>query len=266
MQVIQPIITLFIYEKNHFFVIILLFIGFLPINIYAQCNPDDTVESWYGWFKGLRKLGDRNYVPISEADEMIVGDSVHLEMTKEFKLVRGYEKQAILENIVRKLTQHVERKGIKYTIHVIQANPKCLCCGRWACVCNDQNGGMDRKRRRTCLCAGSRNSTRRPQTRYSQVQKMMLGQTFGGDYGKMAAQIENVLTAPFGQIDEYEADREGAILVNKAGYNPRKGLRFFEKMGEKENYSIYEKVVRTHPYSAERMKCLDSFLREELNK
>jgi predicted Zn-dependent protease len=253
--------------KKIIFLLSFCCIALLPINIYAQCNPNDTVESWYGWFKGYENWA-LDYVPISEADEMIVGDSVHLEMTKEFKLVRGYEKQAYLENIVRKLTQHVERKGIKYTIHVIDdkrtLNAFAVAGGH--VYVTTKMVEWTESEDELAFVLGHEIAHADHKHGIRKVQKMMLGQTFGGDYGKMAAQIENVLTAPFGQIDEYEADREGAILANKAGYNPRKGLRFFEKMGEKENYSIYEKVVRTHPYSAERMKCLDSFLREELNK
>lgn len=253
--------------KKNIFLFLLYFCGSFTTVIYAQCNPDDQVESWYGWFKSYENWA-LDYVPISEADEAIVGDSVHLEMAKEFKLINKHDKQAYLDNIVARLTQNVERKNIKYKIHLIDdkrtLNAFSVAGGHiyitikmveWtesedelAFVIGHEIAHADQKH-------GIR-----------KVQKMMLGQTFGGDYGKMAAQIESVLTAPFGQIDEYEADREGAVLVNKAGYNPRKGLRFFEKMGEKENYNIYEKVVRTHPYSAERIKCLDSFLREELNK
>ena len=82
----------------------------------------------------------------------------------------------------------------------------------------------------------------------------------------MAANIELILTQPLGQIDEYAADRLGAEIMTKAGYDPRKGLRFFEKMAQFEEYNEIEKMMRTHPYSTERHNCLHDFMTNELNR
>ena len=82
----------------------------------------------------------------------------------------------------------------------------------------------------------------------------------------MAANVSLLLTQPFGQIDEYEADREGAALVNKSGYDVRKGLRFFKTMSSQENYNTIEKMIRTPPYSAERYTCLEDFITNTLHK
>ncbi|MFK7904565.1 MAG: M48 family metalloprotease [Chitinophagales bacterium] len=92
------------------------------------------------------------------------------------------------------------------------------------------------------------------------------GNQYFGEYGVMAANIELLLSQPLGQIDEYAADRLGTTLMVKAGYDPRKGLRFFEKMADFEEYNEIEKMIRTHPYSDERHNCLSDYMMNELNR
>lgn len=242
---------------------------FLTISLAAnaQCQPDDQVESWYSWAKGYENAA-LDYFPVSEAEEMIIGDSVHLEMKKQFKLTKNYAKQDYLDGIVKKISAYTNRKGISYAIHVIDDNKTLNAfsvAGGHVYITAKMVDWTESEDELAFIIAhelahcDQKHGIRK-------VQKVMLGQSFLGDYGEMAAGIQIAVTAPFGQIDEYQADREGAIIVHKAGYNVRKGLRFFEKMSEKEMYDTFEKVIRTHPYSAERYKCLDTFIKEEFGQ
>lgn len=251
--------------KQYLFVLLLLIAA--SVSAYAQCQPDDQVESWYSWAKGYENTA-LDYFPVSEAEEMIIGDSVHNEMKKQFKLLKSYGKQEYLNGIVKKLSPYVKRNGISYAIHVIDDNRTLNAfsvAGGHVYITAKMVEWTESEDELAFIIAhelahcDQKHGIRK-------VQKVVLGKSFLGDYGEMAAGIQMAVTAPFGQIDEYEADREGAIIVNKAGYNPRKGLRFFEKMSEKEMYDTYEKIIRTHPYSTERYKCLDSFIKDKFNK
>ena len=95
------------------------------------------------------------------------------------------------------------------------------------------------------------------------IQTIIASRYYLAENGDFGAAIANALTSPFGQIDEYQADRAGADLVIAAGYDARKGLDFFERMATTERYDSIEKMVRTHPYSAERYACLHDYLNQK---
>lgn len=251
---------------KHILLLIGLFIAAMPF-AQAQCNPDDTVESWYSWAKDWENYAIDQF-PISEKDEMKIGDTLNRNMYKENKIIKKYAKQAYLDGIVSKLTKNVKRPGITYTIHVID-DPQTLnafsVAGGHLYITSKLIDWTESEDELAFIIAheiahiDNRHSIRK-------VQKMVLGHTLFDSYGygDVAANLGLLLSAPFGQMDEYDADRGGAVLTAKAGYNPRKGLRFFEKMGERESYDIMEKVIRTHPYSKERLTCLDNYLKDEL--
>ena len=238
---------------------------FLPV--LGQCNPNDSIESWYDWAKGYQNMG-LDYFALSVKDENIVGDSLHKQITKEYVLEKNYFKQDYLNKIVAKLTPFLQRKGIDYQIHVINDtktfNAFSVAGGHiyittkmidWttsedelAFIIGHEMAHIDQKH-------GAR-----------KVQQSLLGQSLFGAYGTLAANASLILTQPFGQIDEYQADREGATLVTKAGYDVRKGLRFFKMMSSQENYTTLEKLIRTHPYSIERYTCLEDYITNTLHK
>jgi len=241
------------------------------VGVVAQCNPNDQVESWYDWFKDMQNQTIEMYgKPLTVAQENQVGDSIHLQLINETPLIGEHAKQRHINQMVKRISQYVERKEVRYQIHVLAdrstLNAFSIAGGHvyitekmleWvenddelAFIIAHEIAHIDRK-----------HGARKVQT--SELAAALIGQ-YDPSFAGLASQAVLVATAPFGQIDEYEADKWGAVLANKAGFNPRKGLRFFQKMGEKEQYSMYEKIIRTHPYSVERINCLDDFLRNEL--
>lgn len=96
------------------------------------------------------------------------------------------------------------------------------------------------------------------------VQKVVTATAFGGDLAALAANFQVQLTAPFGQFDEYASDRTGARLAKQAGYDPVKTMDFFVRLKAGEKYNPLEKLLRTHPYSAQREACLRHYIDHEL--
>ncbi|MGB0839996.1 MAG: M48 family metalloprotease [Chitinophagales bacterium] len=246
-----------------------IFLGTAPL-AQAQCNPEDQIESWYDWAKGWENYAV-DQLETSEADEMEMGNNLHQEMSKEQKYVKKHPKQAMLDEIMNKLTAHVERPGIKYTLHVID-DDKTLnafsIAGGHVYITTKMIDWVSSEDELAFVLAhevahvDNKHSIRK-------VQKLNLIQSFSKDYSEYKDVITNVgmmVTAPLGQMDEYDADRSGATIAVKAGYKPRKGLAFFERMAQEENYNMIEKVIRTHPYSAERHNCLDSWLKNNLGQ
>tara|TARA_R110002073_G_scaffold279026_1_gene443145 strand:- start:433536 stop:434363 length:828 start_codon:yes stop_codon:yes gene_type:complete len=79
------------------------------------------------------------------------------------------------------------------------------------------------------------------------------------DFQKMAASINSTLSAPFDQIDEYEADQHGAILAKKAGYDSNRFGDFFKKLEKYEKRDLLTKLKSTHPFAMHRKNCIANY-------
>lgn len=61
---------------------------------------------------------------------------------------------------------------------------------------------------------------------------------------------------------ELEADREGLLLMARAGYDPRVGLRFWQRFTSTPEAVLQQQLAGTHPSHEERMRALQSALPE----
>lgn len=233
-------------------------------SINAQCDPNNTVESWYDWAKDWENY-IVDYVPISTAQETRIGDSLHLQMAREYNLLEQHPKKASTTAMLQKIAQYTHRKDLRYNLHIIDdnkiANAFSIAGGHVYVTAKllswvESDDELAFVLAHEIAHVDSKHGIRK-------VAKLIAGETLGGSYGSILAHVENAVTAPFGQIDEYEADREGAVLAFRAGYNPRAGLDFFKRMGANEQYDDFQKLIRTHPFSSERYNCLDDFLRQQ---
>lgn len=238
----------------------------------AQCNPEDWVESFYDWGKTFERFA-LDQVAMSAAAEEEIGDSLHREMVKDKKVVADHPQQQYLSNLVKKISRYTTRKNIDYDIHVLKDKRSLNAfsiAGGHLYITEKMLDWVESEAELAFILAHEIAHVDHKHS-VGKVQKMILSKELsrhflGEEYTNIAANLSLLLTAPFGQIDEYEADRQGAVLALKAGYNPRDGMRFFEKMGHDEQFHIVEKIIRTHPYSVERINCLDDFLRNDLKK
>ena len=77
---------------------------------------------------------------------------------------------------------------------------------------------------------------------------------------KAATNIRTTLSAPFDQIDEYEADKHGFFIAKKAGYDVNKFADFFKKLERSEQRNLLKKLSSTHPFAQDRKKCIENYL------
>jgi len=80
------------------------------------------------------------------------------------------------------------------------------------------------------------------------------------DFQKMVLSINSSLSAPFDQIDEYEADKYGALLAKKAGYDVTRFGDFFKKLEKYEKRDLLTKLKSTHPFAKHRKKCMSKYI------
>ncbi len=85
------------------------------------------------------------------------------------------------------------------------------------------------------------------------------------DYQDKLIEMTNNAYLPFGQVDEYEADRNAFYMAKAAGFNPLKFADFFKRIAQYEQTSpdAMEKLTRTHPYSKDRINCINYYLNNQ---
>lgn len=204
---------------------------------------------------------------VTAEKEEEIGDLFHEEIADsgEMKIIDGDPRWKKINKIFLEQLPFRDRKDIEYHIHLIDSdeiNAFAIAGGHvyvttallefvesddeLAGIIGHEIGHVDLKH---CV---------------RKVQKIVTASAFGGDFAALAANFQVQLTAPFGQFDEYASDRSGALLAKKAGYDPEKSLDFFIRLKAKEKYNPLEKLLRTHPYSAQREACLRHYIDHEL--
>lgn len=97
------------------------------------------------------------------------------------------------------------------------------------------------------------------------VKKIMATSTFFGatgveEFTRIAIDLNNKFSAPFDQINEYEADEYGFELAKETGYDVNRFADFFKKLEKNEKRSILAKLNSTHPFSSDRRKCVENYI------
>jgi len=234
-----------------------------PVNpsVEDKCGSDpfDKFNNIFSQFESLALdfMGEQ----ITEADEMAIGDQLHEQICKQFRINDNHREMVRLKRIMDKLTPYVKRKKINYKMHIIEddqfVNAFAIAGGHLhvstgllkevgsedelAFIIGHEIGHVDAQH---CLRI---------------IQKIMIAEQFG-EIGEIAGSIGMLLTSSFGQVNEYESDKCGAHFCCKAGFDARRGLDFFSRLEQRERYDVFEKITRSHPYSSERKTCLKEYI------
>jgi len=100
------------------------------------------------------------------------------------------------------------------------------------------------------------------------IQEMMIADNiFGDDKGASAYQVMKMLTGAFNQRNELEADYYGIDLAYELGKDVCSTVNFWNDLSKTENqYSKLEDLLRTHPFSSLRAKCLQNHIQTNFHK
>ncbi|HTD42444.1 MAG TPA: M48 family metallopeptidase [Mucilaginibacter sp.] len=79
-------------------------------------------------------------------------------------------------------------------------------------------------------------------------------------FEKIAININLSMSAPFDQMDEYEADRGSIGLVKKAGYDETAFNAFFLDFEKFEKKELFARFTSDHPLSEHRRACLNKII------
>ncbi len=199
---------------------------------------------------------------ISTQEEMEIGKELFSSISKDFKIIDHDARRQNLVTIFNKMLPYRSRKDINFNIHLIESptiNAFSIAGGHvhittgllenvqsqdeLAFIIGHEIAHIDKKH---CI---------------RKIQILKTADSHFGNLGVMAANLQLILTAPFGQADEYESDRFGAIFAHKAGFDAAKGNDFFIRLKKQEKKGLMERITRTHPFSAAREDCLNKFIK-----
>ena len=82
-------------------------------------------------------------------------------------------------------------------------------------------------------------------------------------FSEIAKKLNTTFLAPFDQIDEYEADKNGFDLAKAAGYNTARFADFFRKLEKNQQQDLLKKLTSTHPFAADRKECISNYINQK---
>jgi predicted Zn-dependent protease len=205
--------------------------------------------------------------PVSSSEERAYGYELFEGVKEQYHIIDQDPRRTQLMEILNRLIVFRERKDIKYTIHLIDhtmVNAFSVAGGHihittgllnklesteeLVFVIGHEIAHVDKKH---CL---------------RKIQILKTADKAFGKIGTVVGNIQLILAAPFGQADEYEADRTGTNFMYQAGYDVNKASDFFDRIEEDSAQNTAERFRRTHPYSANRKKCLEEYISTEFKK
>lgn len=205
---------------------------------------------------------------LDEDEEMEMGKKVIESLRDSASFVDNHELKADAEGILKRLVPHVSRKKISYQIYILESeeiNAFAIVGGHvflttalldfvdtideLAFVIGHEVAHIDQfhtlRKQKKLLMASS----------FAQFMDMQ-------HLTQIALDINLMISAPFDQIDEYEADRHGVDLARKAGYNTANFTDFFTKLSAHQTKNVISKIMRTHPFADDRAACVTEYLED----
>jgi len=89
----------------------------------------------------------------------------------------------------------------------------------------------------------------------------IINKHIGEDVGEWGILLEKLLFPGFNQPNEIESDLYGIDLCYAAGFNPKAVVLFWKEMSKNEHQDQLESYSNSHPYSENRMKCINKYIR-----
>jgi metalloendopeptidase OMA1, mitochondrial len=212
---------------------------------------------------------------VSESDEDKMGEQAYQEILQKAKISTDAEAVAMVRRVGERIAKAADKPNYKWQFTLIDepktVNAFCLPGGRVAFytgilpITKDEKGlavvmgheiahaiarhGAERISDQTAagVALGVLLSGKSETTQYVVQQAYGIG-----------------VALPFNRRQESEADHIGLILMAKAGYDPREGIPFWQRMAEAKGGSAPPPFLSTHPSDKQRIEKIKELLPEAL--
>jgi len=234
-------------------IFILLLIISTP-NIKAQ--DDDLI-------KDLLKTADilnetlLDMTALTDDEENAIGKEMDKQISQDLRFTK--ERKFDLKKIFKKLVKYANRKDINYNYKIVKTDEvnAYAIAGGYMYVNTGILDFLDNENEMAFVLAHEISHNEKKHC-IKRVQYAALASSVDPSFGEIVQLAYNMYTTPFSKYDEFEADENGVMLMEKAGYDKSGAVSFFDKLEKLEKeYGIDQRdavndFISSHPTAKER--------------
>lgn len=194
---------------------------------------------------------------LTDDQENAIGEEMDRQISQDLRFTK--ERKFDLKNIFKKLMKYVERKNINYNYKIVQTDEvnAYAIAGGYMYVNTGILDFLDDENEIAFVLAHEISHNEKKHC-IKRVQYAALASSVDPSFGEIVQMAYNMYSLPFSKYDEFEADDNGVILMQKAGYDKSGAVSFFDKLEELEKeYGIDQRdavndFISSHPTAKER--------------
>ncbi len=201
----------------------------------------------------------------SPKERNILAKNIFKDMIRSKKIIENHPNKNEVLNIINKITSQLTAKKVNYNLTIINSQEinAFTTMGGYIYLTTGLLDFVDSFDELAFIIGHEVAHENKLHTQ-RKVTKLLYSSNFLSfvkldDFKKMALSINSSLSAPFDQIDEYEADKYGALLAKKAGYDVNRFGDFFKKLEKYEKRDLLTKLKSTHPFAKHRKNCIKKY-------
>ena len=203
-------------------------------------------------------------VSVSINDEIKSGNQSYKYYTKEYTLIEYGSEVDKLNRILKNLVSRIANpRGFNYEIHYFKGKPfdNIVTSGGRIFV-GEKFFKRFQSDSEIASIIGHEIAHNELKHLTSNLKKQKEADKWGV-FGEIYNQIDNIFSSvdPFNQKQEAQADLFGVDLVQATNYNSCSSINFWQRLSKDEgSYNSIENLLKTHPYSSSRAKCIRNHL------
>ncbi|MCH7590548.1 M48 family metalloprotease [PVC group bacterium] len=218
--------------------------------------------------------GRNEFIFISTPEEISLGNSIHRQLTKQFRISNQTAADERIHRIGRHLAQVSDRRDYQYHFFLVEKdemNAFTIPGGRIyifsglidKLTSDDQIASVLAHEIGHCA---ARHTVKKFQAAlgYNLISSIVLRKIGGGaqQIASMSSNmIMNIVFSAYGRQDEYEADRLGIKYLHLAGYDPKASIETLEILQREPKGDGAPLVLRSHPYLSDRIDAVKEEIR-----
>ncbi len=228
---------------------------FLSLSLFAQGGIFDEIT---GTINDLTKT-TLNIVDISEAEENQIGDAVEAEIRKKQR--NGSSKKWDVNGVFKKVVKNVTRKKIDYRYKIVADNDvNAFAIAGGMIYINTGMLNFIKSEAELAFIIGHELAHIEKKHCINKIKLTYLAGKFDANLAVLADALMSVYDIPFSKYDEFEADDYGVKLMQKAGYDKKAAVDFFNRLAKHYKEAPRDPVndfIASHPLSTERAKRIE---------
>lgn len=194
---------------------------------------------------------------LSDDEENAIGKEMDKQISRDLRFTK--ERNFNLKGIVKKLLKYVDRKDINYNYKVVKTDEvnAYAIAGGYMYVNTGILDFLDNENEMAFVLAHEISHNEKKHC-IKRVQYAALASSVDPSFGEVVQMAYNMYATPFSKYDEFEADENGVMLMEKAGYDKSGAVTFFDKLEKLEKeYGIDQRdavndFISSHPTAKER--------------